>query len=214
MNNSPDDQDQRPSGSDLTNGAVISHYRIIRKIGGGGMGEVYLARDTKLERPVALKFLPEWLSQDDQARENLISEARAASKLNHPNIVSIHAIEEIDDRVFIVMEHVEGESLKELSGDRDLTSEKINDMAVQIAEGLAAAHERGIIHQDIKSENIIVMPTGQVKILDFGLAFSGDSLRIIDKDSTAGTMAYMSPEQLQGEKVDHRSDIFSFGIVL
>lgn len=178
------------------------------------MGEVYLAQDTKLERPVALKFLPEWLSQDDQARENLVSEARAASKLNHPNIVSIHAVEEIDDKVFIVMEHVEGESLKELSAGPDLTLEKIIDVADQIADGLAAAHGRGIVHRDIKSENIIVTSTGQVKVLDFGLAFSGDSPRIVDKDSTAGTMAYMSPEQLQGEKVDHRSDIFSFGVVL
>ena len=195
-------------------GSKISHYKIVEKLGVGGMGEVFLAEDTKLERQVALKFLPRWLSEDENARHRLTREAMAASKLNHPCIVSIYAIEESEGRLFIAMEHVEGESLKKLVQNRELTIDEIIDMAARIGEGLDAAHRKGIVHRDIKSDNIIVTPDMQVKILDFGLALFKGGRQLTESGSTVGTMAYMSPEQARGDKVDHRSDIFSFGVVL
>ncbi len=195
-------------------GSQISHYRIIEKLGSGGMGEVFLAEDTKLERRVALKFLPRWLSEDENARLRMTREAMAASKLNHPCIVSIYAIEESDGRLFIAMEHIEGESLKKLVQNRELTIDEIIDIAARIGEGLDAAHRKGIVHRDVKSDNIIITPDMQVKILDFGLALFKGGRQLTETGSTVGTMAYMSPEQARGDKVDHRSDIFSLGVVL
>ncbi|HUU45746.1 MAG TPA: protein kinase [Acidobacteriota bacterium] len=195
-------------------GQTISHYTITAKLGAGGMGEVYLATDTTLDRPVALKFLPESLQRDSEARERLIREAKAASKLNHPNILTIHAVEEADGRDFIVMEFVEGQPLKELIAGGDLDICRIIETAIQIGEGLAAAHEAGIVHRDIKSDNIIVSAKDKIKIMDFGLATWRGATRLTQEGSTVGTMAYMSPEQAQGRPVDHRSDLWSLGVVL
>lgn len=211
--------DESEKGDDMNEsggfrpGTVVSHYEIKRRLG-GVMGEVYLADDTKLERPVVLKFLPGNLIRADDARMKLIEEARAASRLNHPAIVSIHTVEESDSRVFIVMEYVEGQSLKEHIAGKNLSSREILDIACQVAEGLRAAHQAGIIHRDIKSANIIVTPSGGAKILDFGLALTAKGRTLQAKGSTAGTLAYMSPEQVSGGHIDHRSDIFSFGVVL
>ena len=191
------------------------HYKIIEQIGQGGMGEVYKAQDTKLDRYVALKFLPSQLtaSEDDKAR--FIQEAKAASAMNHPNVCTIHSIEEYDSQLFIVMEYVDGKTLKD---KKDSLSEKqILEIGIQIAEGLAAAHEKGIVHRDIKPENIMIRKDGIVQIMDFGLAklyTSSNVSRLTKVGSTLGTMGYMSPEQIQGLEIDHRSDIFSLGVVL
>jgi serine/threonine protein kinase len=201
-------------------GETILHYKILEKLGEGGMGEVYKAQDTKLDRFVALKFLPSQLtaSEDDKAR--FIQEAKAASAMNHPNICTIHDIQEFEDskgekQLFIVMEFVEGKTLKD---KKDSLSEKqILEIGIQVAEGLAAAHEKGIVHRDIKPENIMVRKDGIAQIMDFGLAKlykDSNVSRLTKAGSTVGTMGYMSPEQVQGLDVDHRTDIFSFGVVL
>ena len=196
-------------------GEIILHYKIIEKLGEGGMGEVYKAQDTKLDRFVALKFLPSQLiaSEDDKAR--FIQEAKAASSMNHPNVCTIHSIEEYDKQLFIVMEYVEGKTLKD---KRDSLSEKQKlEISVQVAEGLAAAHEKGIVHRDIKPENIMIRKDGIAQIMDFGLAKlykDSNVSRLTKAGSTVGTMGYMSPEQVQGLDVDHRTDIFSLGVVL
>ena len=212
-------------------GKTISHYRILEKLGEGGMGVVYKAQDTKLDRIVALKFLPQHLTSDPVERERFVHEAKAASALNHPNITTIHEIDETKPapgetggQMFIVMEYCEGETLRNVVGapprDRDLRHaaplpiKKVLDIAIQVCEGLAMAHEKGIVHRDIKSDNIMLTPRGQIKIMDFGLAKLKGSKRLTKTDSTVGTLAYMSPEQVQGEEADHRSDIFSFGVVL
>lgn len=195
-------------------GSIVSHYRIIRLLGKGTMGEVYLAQDLKLERQVALKFLPAWLSRDEQARSRLIEEARAASKLNHPNIMAIYSLEECGGRDFIVMEYVDGISLKELISKGGLGIEEISSYAVEIARGLEAAHSRQLVHGDIKSQNIMIDPNGRVKICDFGLARLANAVAEQGSKPTGGTLAYMSPEQTQGAGADHLSDIFSFGVVL
>lgn len=199
---------------DLSPGTLISHYEIINKLGSGGMGGVYLAEDTKLNRRVALKFLPISLSKEPETQKHLLREARAASKLNHQNIVSIYAIEETDDRIFMVMEYIEGRSLTELIASGELTLNKVMDFATQIAEGLAAAHGAGIVHCDVKPDNIAVTSKGLVKIMDFGVAKLKETPSIDYIGSAPGTLFYMSPEQAQREQIDHRSDIFSFGIVL
>jgi eukaryotic-like serine/threonine-protein kinase len=196
-------------------GQTILHYKILEQIGQGGMGEVYKAQDTKLDRYVALKFLPSQLtaSEDDKAR--FIQEAKAASAMNHPNVCTIYDIQENKGRLFIVMEYVDGKTLKD---KKDSLSEKqILEIGVQTAEGLAAAHEKGIVHRDIKPENIMVRKDGIVQIMDFGLAklyTSGNVSRLTKAGTTMGTMGYMSPEQVQGLDVDHRTDIFSLGVVL
>jgi serine/threonine protein kinase/tetratricopeptide (TPR) repeat protein len=195
-------------------GTQVLHYRIIEKLGEGGMGEVYLAHDAKLERNVALKFLPESVRSDAEARERLIREAKAASKLHHTNIVSIFAIESDDDLEFIVMEYVAGRSLTDLIRAGEVDAEKTVDIARQIGSALSAAHEAGIVHRDMKPDNILVTEKGEVKILDFGLAKLKGTSRLTEIGSTMGTMAYMSPEQTSGQDVDHRSDIFSFGVIL
>ncbi len=196
-------------------GETILHYKILEKLGEGGMGEVFKAQDTKLDRFVALKFLPSQLtaSEDDKAR--FIQEAKAASAMNHPNVCTIYSIEEYEKQLFIAMEYVDGKTLKD---KKDSLSEKqILEIGIQVAEGLAAAHEKGIVHRDIKPENIMIRKDGIAQIMDFGLAKlredSGVS-RLTKAGTTMGTMGYMSPEQVQGLDVDHRTDIFSLGVVL
>ena len=196
-------------------GDTILHYKILEKLGEGGMGEVFKAQDTKLDRFVALKFLPSQLtaSEDDKAR--FIQEAKAASAMNHPNICTIYSIEEFNDQLFIAMEFVEG---KTLNDKKDSLSEKQKlEIGVQVAEGLAAAHEKGIVHRDIKPENIMIRKDGIVQIMDFGFAklrSAEGASRLTKAGTTMGTMGYMSPEQVQGLDVDHRTDIFSLGVVL
>jgi tetratricopeptide (TPR) repeat protein/tRNA A-37 threonylcarbamoyl transferase component Bud32 len=205
---------------------VISHYRIVKKLGAGGMGEVYLAEDTKLGRKVAIKsLLPDSVS-DKQARGRLLREARAAARLDHPNICAIHEVADAEDSSFIVMQYVEGETLAALIKQRTLTIDGSLDVAIQVADALAEAHSHSIIHRDIKPQNIIVTPRGQVKVLDFGLARIGGRQGSTDVDTQSlanvagsggvimGTAAYMSPEQAKGEPVDPRSDLFSLGSVL
>lgn len=193
-------------------GKTISHYRILEKIGEGGMGVVYKALDTTLDRFVALKFLPHNLTSNGADRSRFIQEARAASSLNHPNVCTIYGIEEYDGQHFIEMEYVDGVTLSEKNPVKK-TSEAIA-YAIQIGEALAEAHEKGIVHRDVKAENIMVNSKNQVKVMDFGLAKLKGSLKLTRTSSTVGTLAYMAPEQIQGADVDARSDIFSAGIVL
>lgn len=201
-------------------GKVIGHYRIIQELGRGGMGVVYKAHDTKLDRVVALKFLPGELSIHDAERARFLQEARAASALNHPNVCVIHDIQESEGQHFIVMEFVEGVTLRGKidtaahSPDRLLPLDLVLSYATQIAEALQEAHAKGIVHRDVKTENIMVTPKNQVKVMDFGLAKIKGSLKLTRTSSTVGTLAYMAPEQIQGGEVDARSDIFSFGVVL
>jgi serine/threonine protein kinase len=196
-------------------GSKILHYRILQEIGAGGMGIVYLAEDEKLHRRVALKFLAKSIQDDPDARDRLLREARAASALNHPNIVAIHAIETTAEAVFIVMEYVEGESIHKLVKAGQMTWQRAIDLAPQVLSALATAHDAGIVHRDIKSDNILLTPKGQIKVLDFGLARGRDATLLASRTgSSAGTPAYMSPEQVQGGEITERSDLFSFGVVL
>jgi serine/threonine protein kinase len=205
-------------------GQQVSHYRILGKLGGGGMGVVYEAEDLKLGRHVALKFIPENLTGDPKSLERFTREARAASLLNHPNICTIHGIEDNNGHPFIVMERLEGESLKQHIAGHPMTTEKVLDVGVQVADALVASHAKNIVHRDIKPANIFMTPTGQVKVLDFGLAKLVHNLGTeddagADNSLTAvgvipGTAVYMSPEQARSEVVDGRSDLFSFGVVL
>jgi eukaryotic-like serine/threonine-protein kinase len=208
-------------------GKNILHYKIIEKLGEGGMGVVYLAEDTKLERKVAIKFLPHNVSTNSEEIERFKIEAKAAAALNHPNIATIHAIEESDDpkwgrQLFIVMEHINGKELKDIVeriyiGAEYIQPQQRNDIinyAIQIAEGLDAAHRKGIIHRDIKSSNIMITDDGKVKIMDFGLAKVKGVSRLTKIGTTVGTIEYMSPEQTKGEELDYRTDIWSFGVVL
>jgi tetratricopeptide (TPR) repeat protein/predicted Ser/Thr protein kinase len=195
-------------------GKVVSHYKILEKLGEGGMGVVYKAQDVTLDRLVAMKFLPQHLTSDPAEKERFVREARAASALNHPNVTTIHEIDEFEDQTFIVMEYVEGRTLKQIVEKETLSIKEVLNIGIQMCEGLAVAHEKGIVHRDIKSDNIMFTDRGQVKIMDFGLAKLRGSTRLTDTRSTAGTAAYMSPEQARAEKVDQRSDIFSAGAVL
>lgn len=178
------------------------------------MGVVYKAHDTKLDRDVALKFLPPHLAANPTEKERFLREARAASALNHPNITTVFEIDEYFDQIFLAMELVEGKTLKELIKAETLPVKKVLDIAVQVCEGLTAAAEKGVVHRDIKSDNILLTPKNQAKIMDFGLAKFKGAAKETETGSTVGTAAYMSPEQASGEEVDHRSDIFSFGVVL
>jgi predicted ATPase/serine/threonine protein kinase len=213
-----------PASERLLPGQTVEHYRIVGKIGAGGMGEVFLATDLKLNRPVALKTLPPWLAQDREARTRLLHEARLASSISHPCIVTIHSIESLDDLDFIVMEFVEGQTLISILREGPLPIPLLLDIGIQAAEALGVAHDTGLIHRDVKSANLVLTPRGQVKILDFGLAkwvVARDQrpMETLSQPSTAadvikGTVPYMSPEQARGEPLDGRTDLFSLGCVL
>jgi non-specific serine/threonine protein kinase len=201
-------------GEDLMIGKTISHYRILEKLGEGGMGVVYKAQDTKLDRTVALKFLPPALTGDPEAKERFVHEARSASALDHQNICTIHEINEAEGHAFIAMAYVEGHTLKDKIASAPLPINEAVSTAIQVAEGLEEAHEKGIVHRDIKPANIMMTPKGQAKIMDFGLAKSRGQTQLTKAETTLGTFAYMSPEQARGEDVDSRTDIWSLGAVL
>ena len=196
-------------------GKTISQYKILEKLGGGGMGVVYKAEDTKLKRIVALKFLPPAFSLDDETKQRFINEAQAASSFDHPNICTIYEINETDDgQLFIAMACYEGETLKKKLESGPLKIQDAVDYNIQIANGLERAHEAGIVHRDIKPANIFIKNDGFVKILDFGLAKVSTQTHLTTMGTTMGTVAYMSPEQTKGEEVDQRTDFWSLGVVL
>ncbi len=201
------------SGESFLN-RTISHYRITEKLGAGGMGVVYKAEDTKLERAVALKFLAPHLVADENVRRRFHREAKAAASLTHPNIAVIHEIDEADGHSFIAMEFVEGLTLTDKIAERPLKLSEALDIAQQAAQGLQAAHDRGIVHRDIKSANLMLTPRGQVKIMDFGLAQLAEQSKLTATTAILGTPSYMSPEQALGEKTDRRTDLWSLGVVL
>ncbi|HYW68643.1 MAG TPA: serine/threonine-protein kinase, partial [bacterium] len=198
---------------DLT-GKTLSHYRILEKLGAGGMGVVYLAEDTKLGRRIALKLLPSEWTRSPQARARFMHEAQTAAALNHPNICTIHEVDEADDQVFLAMEHIKGETLRERIERGPLSIDDALTTAIDVGRGLSAAHDQGIVHRDIKPGNVMLTSDGRAKVLDFGLALAPERTRLTMAGRTTGTVSYMSPEQSRGEAVDHRTDIWSLGVML
>jgi serine/threonine protein kinase len=206
-------------------GARLGPYEVVARIGAGGMGEVWRARDTRLERDVALKVLPAEAVADEVARARLLREARLASKLNHPHICTIHEVGEADGQVYIAMELVEGQTLAERLSEHSLSAEEVLRFGQQLADALSHAHEHGVVHRDFKSANVIITPEGRAKVLDFGLAkrlvgaeaseaTTLSRATLTEAGAIAGTPAYMAPEQLRGLAADTRSDIWALGVVL
>ncbi len=203
-------------------GKTISHYNILEKIGQGGMGEVFLAQDTTLDRKVALKFLPEEMQQDPTARTRFLREAKSAAALDHPFICKIYEVGEAQDRTFIAMEYIQGMTLQEKLAEGPLPVGDVLETAWEIADALEGAHRGGIVHRDLKPSNVMLIPEGHIKVMDFGLAKrvtpegeEEDVSTVLTQDGAAvGTVPYMSPEQVRGRPLDTRSDIFSFGVVL
>ena len=195
-------------------GQTISHYKVLDKLGQGGMGVVYRAQDTKLDRTVALKFLPAHLLGDEDIRKRFEREAKAVASLHHPNICPVYEIDDVDEKAFIAMAFIEGESLDKKIEQGPLKLDQALAIAQQVAQGLEAAHEKGIHHRDIKPENLMVDAKGHVTIMDFGLAQLTEASRLTRTDETLGTTSYMSPEQTEGSGTDHRTDIWALGVVL
>ena len=193
-------------------GTTILQYEVTEKVGEGGMGVVYKARDTNLDRFVALKFLTKNVASSESDRQRFMQEAKAAATLNHPNICTIYDVAEHEGQLFIAMEFIDGETLRDRKNNISL--KQTIDIGIQIAEALSAAHEKGIVHRDIKPENVMLRKDGLVQIMDFGLAKLQGVSRLTREGNTVGTMGYMSPEQVQGFTVDHRTDIFSFGVLM
>ncbi len=212
MTDHPDDKTQ--THVFLTPGTMVSHYRIIEKVGAGGMGEVYLAEDTELDRNVALKFLNPRLSEDDECRRRFKREAKAAARLTHPNVIHVYEVSEYQGRPFFVMEFVDGQPLSDLIESSGMELSLATEIVEQITDALIAAHEKGIVHRDIKPANIVIDTANRPRLVDFGLAHIAVDDRITREGSTIGTLAYMSPEQVEGKTIDARTDIYSLGIVL
>src|SRR5688572_11970826 len=199
-------------------GPAIGHYRVVRLLGKGGMGEVYLVDDTKLQRQVALKLLDPAVAADTDRRERFAREARAAAALNHPNIVTIHSVEEVGGRVFLTLEYVDGQTLAGIIQPAGLPIDRLLAIGIALADAVGAAHQRGITHRDLKPANVMIAIDGRVKVVDFGLAKLREDMQLADGAPTQealtgegrilGTVAYMSPEQAEGRAVDHRSDVF------
>ncbi len=195
-------------------GRIISHYKILEKLGEGGMGVVYKAEDTKLKRQVALKFLPAHLLGDDEVKARFEREAQAAAALDHPNICTVYEIDQAEDQTFLAMAFLKGQTLEEHIAEGPMPLDKALDIARQVAEGLSAAHAENIVHRDIKPANILVSPEGRATIMDFGLARLTEASRLTKREATMGTVAYMSPEQAEGGEVDNRTDLWALGVVL
>ena len=195
-------------------GQTISHYRILEKLGEGGMGVVYKAEDTKLRRAVALKFVSPQMLGAPETKARFLHEAQTAASLSHPNVCTVYEIDEVDGQVFLAMEFVEGRTLDHKIASGPLKLAEALVIAAQVAEALQAAHTAGVVHRDVKPGNIMLLPTGRVKILDFGLAMTRQQTRLTRPGTTLGTIAYMSPEQASGEPADHQSDIWALGVIL
>jgi serine/threonine protein kinase/TPR repeat protein len=205
---------RKPKKDQLLGKTIVGRYKIIDKLGEGGMGFVYKAKDNRLDRSVALKFLPPDLTSEEEAKKRFIQEAKAAAALNHPHICTIYEIDEADEHTFISMEYIKGQSLKDKLESSPLTIDEAKDIALQVAAGLEKAHKKGIVHRDIKPANIMINDEGQAKITDFGLAKLSWGVDLTKPSTIMGTVAYMSPEQAKGEEVDHRTDIWSLGAML